>query len=83
MFQFKILQKYLGSKYCLTIGSINIKESDHEKVLGTTIDKHLDFYLFIFSVYANSFKIKLVISPFSKISVFYLITLLVQSLVSI
>ena len=42
-FQFMILQKSLRSKYCLTIGSINVKESDHEELLGITIDKHLDF----------------------------------------
>ena len=38
-----ILQKFLRSKYCLTIGSINFKESDHVELLGITIDKHLDF----------------------------------------
>ena len=38
-----ILQISLRSKYCLTIGSINVKESDHEELLGITIDKHLDF----------------------------------------
>ena len=38
-----ILQKSLRSKYCLTIGPINVKESDHEELLGITIDKHLDF----------------------------------------
>ena len=42
-FQFMILQKSLQSKYCLTIGSINVKESHHEELLGITIDKHLDF----------------------------------------
>ena len=38
-----ILQKFLQSKYCLTIGLINVKESDHVELLGITIDKHLDF----------------------------------------
>ena len=38
-----ILQKSLWSKYCLTIGPINVKKSDHEELLGITIDKHLDF----------------------------------------
>ena len=38
-----ILQISLRSKCCLTIGSINVKESDHEELLGITIDKHLDF----------------------------------------
>ena len=38
-----ILQKVLWSKYCLTIGPINVKESDHVELLGITIDKHLDF----------------------------------------
>ena len=38
-----ILQKFLPSKYCLTIGPINVKESDHVELLGITIDKHLDF----------------------------------------
>ena len=38
-----ILQKFLWSKYCLTIRPINVKESDHVELLGITIDKHLDF----------------------------------------
>ena len=38
-----ILQKSLRSKYCLTIGPINVKESYHEELLGITINKHLDF----------------------------------------
>ena len=38
-----VLQKSLLSKYCLTIVSINVKESDHEELLGITIGKHLDF----------------------------------------
>ena len=42
-FQFMILQKSLRSKYCLTTGPINLKESDHVELLGITIDKHLDF----------------------------------------
>ena len=42
-FQFMILKKLLRSKYCLTIGLLNIKESDHVELLGITIDKHLDF----------------------------------------
>ena len=37
-----ILQKSLRSKYCLTIGPINVKESDHEELLRLTIGKHLD-----------------------------------------
>ena len=37
------LQKFLRSKYCLTIGPIYVKESDHVELLGITIDKHLDF----------------------------------------
>ena len=28
-FQFMILQKFLRSKYCLTIGPINVKKLDH------------------------------------------------------
>ena len=32
-----ILQKFLSSKYCLTIGPINVE------LMGITIDKHLDF----------------------------------------
>ena len=42
-FQFMSLQKFLRSKYCLTMGSINVEESDHVELLGITIDKHLDF----------------------------------------
>ena len=38
-----ILQKSLRSKYCLTAGPINLKESDHVELLGITIDKHLAF----------------------------------------
>ena len=38
-----ILQKSLRSEYCLTIGQINVKESDHVELLGIAIDKHLDF----------------------------------------
>ena len=38
-----ILQKFLRSKYCLTIGPIIVKESDHVEILEITIDKHLDF----------------------------------------
>ena len=38
-----ILQKLLRSKYCLTIGPINVKESDHVELLGTTTDKNLNF----------------------------------------
>ena len=38
-----ILQKFLRSKYCLTIGPVNVKESDHVELLGITIDKHIDF----------------------------------------
>ena len=35
-----ILEKFLRSK---SIGSINVKESDHEELWGITIDKNLDF----------------------------------------
>ena len=42
-FQFMILQKFLRSKYCLTIGQINVKESDHIELLGITLEKYLDF----------------------------------------
>ena len=42
-FQFMIPKKSLRSKYCLTVEPINVKESDHEELLGITIDKHLDF----------------------------------------
>ena len=38
-----ILQKSLRSKYCLTTGPINLKESDHVELLRITIEKHLDF----------------------------------------
>ena len=38
-----ILQKSLRSKYCLTIGPVNVEESDHEELLEITIGKHLDF----------------------------------------
>ena len=38
-----LLQKSLQSKYCFTIGQINVKESDHVELLGIAIDKHLDF----------------------------------------
>ena len=37
------LGKSLRPKYCLTIGPINVKESDHVELLGITIDKHLSF----------------------------------------
>ena len=42
-FQFMILGKSLRTKYYLTIGPINIKESDHVELLGIIIDKHLSF----------------------------------------
>ena len=38
-----ILQKSVWSKYCFTVGFINVKESNHEELLGITIDKYLDF----------------------------------------
>ena len=41
-FRFMILQKSLQSR-CLTIGPINVKESDHVELLIITIDKYLDF----------------------------------------
>ena len=37
-FQFMILGKFLWSKYCLTIGLIDVKESDHVELLGITIE---------------------------------------------
>ena len=40
-FQFMILQKFLWSKYCLTIGPNNVKESDHVELLGITVEKYL------------------------------------------
>ena len=43
MLQFMILGKFMQPKYCLTIGSINVKKSDHVELLGITIDKHLNF----------------------------------------
>ena len=43
MFQFILLQKFLWSKYCLTIGPVNVKKSDYVELLGITIDKRLDF----------------------------------------
>ena len=43
MLQFMILGKFMLPKYCLTIGSINVKKSDHVELLGITIDKHLNF----------------------------------------
>ena len=42
-FQFMILQKFLRSKYCLTIRLINVKESDPVELLGITVEKYLDF----------------------------------------
>ena len=42
-----ILQKSLRSKYCLTIGPIYLKESNHVELLGINIDKHLDFKKYI------------------------------------
>ena len=42
-----IFQKSVRSKYCLTISSINVKESGHEELLGITIDKYLDFKKYI------------------------------------
>ena len=42
-FQFMILGKSLRPKYCLTIGRINVKDSDHVELLGITTDKHLSF----------------------------------------
>ena len=44
-FQFMILQKFLRSKYCFTIGPINVKESDHAELLRITIEKYVDFYV--------------------------------------
>ena len=37
-----ILQKFLRSKCCRTIGPINVKESDNVELLGITIDKYFD-----------------------------------------
>ena len=42
-FQFMISQKFLRSKYCLTIRLINVKESDPVELLGITVEKYLDF----------------------------------------
>ena len=42
-----IFQKSVRSKYCLTISSINVKESGREELLGITIDKYLDFKKYI------------------------------------
>ena len=42
-FQFMILDKSLPSKYCLTTGPINLKESDRVELFGINIDKHLGF----------------------------------------
>ena len=42
-FQLMILQKFIRSKYCLTIGPINVKELNHVELLGITIDVHLYF----------------------------------------
>ena len=49
-----ILQKSLRSKHCLTIGPINVKESNHEELLGITINKHLDFKKHIESLRWNA-----------------------------
>ena len=49
-----ILQKSLRSKYCLTIGTINLNESDHEELLGITIGDHLDFKKHIESLCWNA-----------------------------
>ena len=48
-----ILQKSLPSKYCLTTGPINLKESDHIELLGIT-DKHLDLKKHIESLCWNA-----------------------------
>ena len=37
-FQFMMLGKSLWSKYCLTIGLIDVKKSDHVELLGMTIE---------------------------------------------
>ena len=42
-----ILQIFLQSRYCFTIGLTNVKESDHVELLGITINKHLDFKKYI------------------------------------
>ena len=49
-----ILQKLLRTKYCLTIGPINVKESDHVKLLGITIDKNLNFKKHIDNICCNA-----------------------------
>ena len=41
--QFMIFGKSLQLKYCLTIGPINAKESDHVELLVITIEKQLSF----------------------------------------
>ena len=49
-----ILQKSLRSKYCLTIGPSNVKESNHVELLGITFDKHLDFQKYIENLCSNA-----------------------------
>ena len=53
-FQFMILGKSLRPKYCLTIGSIDVKESDHVELLGITIGKHLTFKKHIKNLFRNA-----------------------------
>ena len=49
-----ILQKFLRSKYCLTVGPIKVKVSDHVELLGITIEKNLDFKNHIEHLYWNA-----------------------------
>ena len=49
-----ILQIFLQSRYCFTIGLTNVKESDHAELLGITIDKHLDFKKYIENLCSNA-----------------------------
>ena len=43
MFRFLILEKILRPKYCLTMASIIVNESDDVFLLGITINRHLIF----------------------------------------
>ena len=53
-FQFVILGKSLQRKYCVTIGKINVKESNHVELLGRTIDKHLSLKKYIENLCQNA-----------------------------
>ena len=49
-----ILRKSIRQKYCLTIGPINVKESDRVELLGIVIDKHFSFKKHIESLCQNA-----------------------------